>query len=135
MNYFRLQRYDDYSKPTIPKTCYFNQEIVSSHWFTITFEYIGKRLRLDDDWAAHKLWDIITPHELTVVVRIGTGQFERLGADAFLVDMGEERTGIGAIVAAAAEYNPSAVARPGVVALCVGRVELLERVGIAVTIL
>lgn len=93
------------------------------HRFAFLFEGVGKLLGGDGDRAMHELRDVVTLQQLTMPVGIGTGQFEGLAATAVAVDMGDERTGVVAVVAAAAEHHPFAVARPGVITLGVGRVE------------
>lgn len=45
-------------------------------------------------------------------VGIGAGQFEGLAAATVFVDVGDERTGVVAVVAATAEHHPAAIARP-----------------------
>ena len=83
----------------------------------IPFKDVCKGLWLDGDGAVHEFWNVIAPHELTVIVRVGTWQFKGFGAVSVLVDVGKEWTGIGAIVTATAEDYPLAVARPGVITL------------------
>ena len=61
-------------------------------------------------FSLHEFGDIVTAHELTVVVRVGSGQFEGLCSLAVGINMGNERTGIGAVVSAAADDDPAAVA-------------------------
>ena len=71
-------------------------------------------------FSFHEFRDIVTAHELTVVVRVGSGQFEGLGPLAVGINMGNERTGIGAVVSAAADDDPSSVARPRMITLSIG---------------
>ena len=77
--------------------------------FSIAFEDIGEGLGLNRNGASHEFWDIIALQEQTMIIGIGTRQFERFCANSFFVDVGEERTGIVAIVSATAEYHPFAV--------------------------
>ena len=78
-------------------------------------------------WPLHEFRDVVTAHELTVIVRIGSGQFERLGSLTVCVNMCDEGSCEGAVVSAAADDDPSAVARPGVIALGIGRVDFVHR--------
>ena len=96
------------------------------HRFTIAFQYVSKVLRTDGDGASHELRDVVATHELTVVVRISARQFEGFCPMTFFVDMGNERTGIVAIIATTTEHHPPSVARPRVVALYVGRVDFIQ---------
>lgn len=98
-------------------------------YFTFTaspFQHIGKLVRSDRYGTLHEFWDVITAHELAVIVRVGSRQLERLGAFSVGIYVGNERTGIGTVVSAAADDDPSAVARPGVIALGIGRVDLVH---------
>ena len=61
-----------------------------------------------------------------MVVGVGLWQLKGLAALALAVDMGDEGTGETAIRAAAAEDDPAAVRRPGVVALCIVAVQLFQ---------
>ena len=90
-----------------------------SHGLGILFQDISKVLGLDGDGTSHELRDVVTLQQLTVMVRIGTRQFEGLAATTIGIDMGNEWTGVVAVVAAAAEDDPLAVARPGVVTLSI----------------
>lgn len=80
------------------------------NWFSVTLEGIGKGLGRDGYGASHEFGDIVAPHELAMIVRISTRQFERLGALSVLIDMSDERTCILPVVASAAENNPSSIA-------------------------
>ena len=80
------------------------------HGFRLALEDVGEGFRTDGDGASHELRNVIALNRLAMIVRIGTRQFERLCAVSVLVDMSDERTGILAIVAAAAEDDPFAIA-------------------------
>ena len=71
-------------------------------------------------FSFHEFRDVVTAHELPVVVRVGSRQLKGLGSLAVRINMGNERTGIGAVVSAAADDDPAAIARPGVIALGIG---------------
>ena len=60
----------------------------------------------------HELWDVIAAQELSVVVGIALGQFEGFRTAAVCIDVGEEGTGEGAVVASAAHHEPATIARP-----------------------
>ena len=89
----------------------------------VAFEEVCKGLGFDGDRTAHKLRDVIALHEEAMSIGTGHGEFEGTGGITLLVDMSDERTGEGAIVAATAEDDPTAIAGPRVVALGVGRVK------------
>ena len=91
------------SPPIGGDNCLFTQFLYVFHVLGFALEHIGKSLRADGYRTMHKLWYVIALHELTMVVRIGTRQLERLGAFPFLVNMSDKRTGIVAIDPATAE--------------------------------
>ena len=76
----------------------------------VALEDVGEGLGTDGHRAAHELRNVVALQELTVVVGVGTGQLEGLGALAVLVDVGEERARVLTVVATAAEDDPLAVA-------------------------
>ena len=63
------------------------------HLFSLVFQGISKRLRADGNSPYHQFRNIVTLHELTMVVGIGARQFEGLSTVPVLVDMGDERAG------------------------------------------
>ena len=91
--------------------------------FNILFEDVGKGLRFQFDGAAHELGDVVALHELAMIVGVFGGQLEGFGALHVLVNVGDEGACVNAVGAARGEDDPSAVARPGVVALGVVAVE------------
>ena len=101
----------------------FAQMVHEFHGFNILFEDVGKGLRFQFDGAAHKLGDVVALHELAMIVGVFGGQLEGFGALHVLVDVGDEGACIDSIGAARGEDDPSAVARPGVVALGVVAVD------------
>ena len=90
------------------------------------FNDIGELLRSDGDGAAHKLGDVIALQKLTMVVGVGTGQFEGFAAAPVVVNMGDEGPCVVAVVASAAEHHPSPIARPRVVTLGVIAVDFRQ---------
>ena len=92
---------------------------------TVAFQHIGKPLRADGDRPSHKFGDVVAFHELPVEVGICTWQFERLRPSAVVVDMCEEGACIFPVVSAATEYQPPAIARPGVIALRVRTIDFV----------
>ena len=97
------------------------------HRFTVKLEGVGKVLGTDGDWTVHELRDVIASEELTVIIGVGTRQLKGLAGLAVPVDMGKEGSCVVAIIAATAEDHPSAVRRPGMVALRTLAVHLLQR--------
>ena len=91
------------SPPIGGDNCLFTQFRYVFHRLSLTLEDVGKSLRADGYRTMHKLWYVIALHKLTVIVRIGTRQLERLGAFSLLVNMSDKRTGIVAIDPATAE--------------------------------
>ena len=85
------------------------------HIHRIPFQDIGDLMGSEGYFSLHEFRDVITAHELAVIVGVGSRQLERLGAFSVGIYMGNERTGIGTVVSAAADDDPSAVARPGVI--------------------
>ena len=96
------------------------------HIHRFPFQDIGNLMGSEGYFSLHEFRDIVTAHELTVVVRVSRRQFEGLGPLAVGINVGNERTGIGAVVSAAADDDPAAIARPGMIALGVGRVDFLH---------
>ena len=82
------------------------------HWSGVLFEDVGKLLWLDGDRAPHKLRDVVTLEQLTMLVGIGARQFEGFGAATVFIDMGDEGASVVGVVSAAAEHHPFAIARP-----------------------
>ena len=61
-----------------------------------------------------------------MIIGIGLWQFKGLAALTVGIDMGEERTGIAAIIAATTEYHPPAIARPGMITLRLRRINFVH---------
>ena len=97
------------------------------HRYGLAFEHRSKVVWAERDGSMHQFRNIVAPEELSVEVGIGTGQLERLAEMSVLIHVREEGAGEHPIVAAAAEDNPTPVARPGVIALGVRRVHLIQR--------
>lgn len=89
----------------------------------IAFEDVSKSLRGDGDRTVHELRDVVALHGEAMGIGTCHGKFERTGGVTIFVDMCDERSGEGAIVATTAEDDPSTVAGPGVVALGVRRIQ------------
>ena len=87
------------------------------HVHGIALEDVGEGLRTDGDGTLHKLGDVVAAQELAVIVGVLAGQLERFRGMPILVNMGNVGTRVHPVVAAAAEDDPAAVARPRVVAL------------------
>ena len=66
-----------------------------------------------------------------MIVGISLRQFKGFTGLAIGIDMRKERPGIAAIIAPTTEHHPSAIARPGVVALRLGRIDLVHRTHLA----
>lgn len=98
--------------------------------YVVVFQHVGELLRRDGDGAAHELGNVVALHEFMMIVRVALGQFEGLRAVTVLVDMGDERTGEVAIDATTAKDDPTAVARPGVIAFRVLGVDFVHGAGI-----
>jgi len=77
-----------------------------------TFKDIGEGLRSDGDRAMHKLWNVVALHGEAMSIGTGHREFERTGGITLCIDMGDERTGEGTIVATTAEDDPPAIAGP-----------------------
>lgn len=90
----------------------------------IMFEEVGKSLGVDGDGTAHELGNVVALHREAMGIGTGHREFERTGGTTLFIDVSDERTGEGAIVAATAEDDPTAIARPRVIALGVGRIKL-----------
>ena len=97
------------------------------HRLTVKLEGVGKVLGTDGDRTTHELRDVIASKELAVIVGVCARQLKGLASLAVLVDMGKEGTCVVAIIATTAEDHPSAVRRPGMVALRTLAVHLLQR--------
>ena len=79
------------------------------HIHRFAFQHIGKLVRSDRYGTLHEFRDVITTHELPMIVRVGSRQLERLGAFSLLVNMSDKRTGIVAIDPATAEDDPTTI--------------------------
>ena len=88
----------------------FRQPLNIFHWFPIALQHICECLRGDFYWALHQLGDVIAAQELTVIVGVGLWKFKGLAPLTVLIHVGKERTGVGAIVASTAEYQPVSIA-------------------------
>ena len=79
------------------------------HLFSVFLQYISERLWTDGDGASHEFRDVVTLHELTMVVGIGARQFEGLSTVPVLVNMCYEGKGKVTVIATTAKDHPSAV--------------------------
>ena len=75
----------------------------------ITLKDIGKSLWGNSYRTTHEFRNIIALHEIPMVIRIGTRQFERLRATTILIYVGKEGTRVSSVVTAAAEDHPPSV--------------------------
>ena len=78
----------------------------------VAFENVGEGLGGDGDGTVHELGDVIALHGEEMGIGTGHREFERTGGVTIFVDMCDERTGEGAIVATTAEDDPSTIAGP-----------------------
>ena len=86
----------------------------------------GKFLRSVLDGLDHKLRNVVALHEVSVEARVFLWQSEGLVGLALFVEVCNVEASVVAIVASAAEDDPSAVARPGVITLRLVAVHVLQ---------